>query len=407
MAPVSFRLSLAALDVILTSSCNLRCTYCYQGRHVARRMSWDTLRAAADRLLASRRPERTLSFYGGEPLLARSLLERAVEYVERRSTGRRVRFNLATNGTLLDAAAARFLAAHGVRTALSFDGVEAAQERRGAGTFALLDIRLAALRRDEPVFFNDLEIALTLTGANLPLLASSVDYLLSKEVRTIKISPLLTRDPDWTERDEERLDHQLEAVRASSLAFYRSCGRVPVQILRRTGDVRSPPKRTSSWLCGVPRGDSLTVDVDGQVTGCVLFATSYQELPPWLAEHLLPMRLGDVRDPQLAARLPAYRAAVRAAAIFDRRALKHSGARRCRECAIAASCIVCPVSIAHRPGPPDPHHIPEAHCAFNRLVAKHRALFPVQPSLAELLAGRAPVAPPVADQLPSATVVTC
>jgi sulfatase maturation enzyme AslB (radical SAM superfamily) len=402
------QLPIRALDVVLTSACNLRCAYCYQGRHGAPRMSWGTLRAAADRLLASRRPERTLAFYGGEPLLAWPLLERAIEYVERRSEARRVRFAVTTNGTLLDAAPARFLAAHGVRTALSFDGVAEAQERRGRGTFVLLDALLDTLRQDEPVFFKDrLEVALTLTGANLPFLASSVDYLLSKDARTIKISPLLTRDPDWTEGDEERLDQQLEAVRASSLAFYRSCGRVPVQILRRTGEARTPPKRPSSWLCGVPRGDSLTVDVDGQVTGCVLFATSYQAPPPWLAERLLPMRLGDVRDPQLAARLPAYRAGVRAAAIFDRRSLKHSNGRRCRECPIAASCVVCPVSIAHRPGPPDPHHIPQAHCAFNRLAAKHRALFPVQPSLAERLAGRAPVEAPMADQSPSATVVTC
>jgi sulfatase maturation enzyme AslB (radical SAM superfamily) len=403
---VTRRLAIRALDVVLTSACNLRCAYCYQGRHGARRMSWGTLRAAADRLLSSRHPERTLAFYGGEPLLARPLLERAVEHVERRCGNRRVQFTVATNGTLLDAVAARFLAAHGVRTALSFDGVAQAQERRGTGTFTLLDARLDALRRDEPVFFKDrLEIALTLTGANLPFLASSVDYLLSKDVRTIKISPLLTHDPDWTERHEEQLDRQLEAVRAASLAFYRARGRVPVQVLHRTAERRASPPPRSSWLCGVPRGDALTVDVDGQVTGCVLFVTSYQQLTPWLASRLQPMRLGDVRDPELPARVVGDRAAARAAEIFDRRALKRSGARRCRECELAEGCVVCPVSIAHQPGAPDPHRIPDAHCSFNRLVAKHRALFPVQPSLAELVAGQVPVLPPPADQSTSAAVV--
>lgn len=401
------RLPLRGLDVVLTSACNLRCAYCYQGRHGARRMSWDTLRAAADRLLASRRPERTLAFYGGEPLLARPLLDKAVAYVESQPAGRGVRFAVATNGTLLDAAASRFLAAHHVRTALSFDGVAQAQERRGAGTFALLDARLDALRRDEPVFFKDrLEIALTLTGANLPFLSSSVDYLLSKDVRTIKISPLFTTDPDWTERDEERLDRQLEAVRRASLAHYARRWSVPVQIFRRVAGEAGPEARPSPWLCGVSRGDSLAVDVDGRVSGCVLFATSYQDLPPRLAASLARMRLGDVRDPELPSRLPRYRAAVRAAAIFDSRALKHSGSRRCRDCAIASSCVVCPVSIAHQPGPPDPHRIPEAPCAFNRLVAKHRALFPAQLSLVERLAGRLPVALQPSAQSTSAAVVT-
>lgn len=399
--------SIRGLDVVLTSACNLRCAYCYQGRHGARRMSWDTLRAAADRLLASRRPERTLAFYGGEPLLARPLLERAVAYVESQPAGRGVRFAVATNGTLLDAAAVRFLADHNVRTALSFDGVAPAQERRGAGTFAILDARLDALRRDEPVFFKDhLEIALTLTGANLPFLASSVGYLLSKDVRTIKISPLFTADPDWTERDEERLDRQLEAVRQASLAHYASRWRVPVQVLRRTAGETGVKARPSPWLCGVPRSDALAVDVDGQVTGCVLFATSYQDPPPRLAASLARMRLGDVRDPALSSRLPRYRAAVRAAEVFHSRALKHSGSRRCRDCAIASSCVVCPVSIAHQPGPPDPHRIPDAPCAFNRLVAKHRAQFPAQLSLVERLAGNVPVLSPPAAQSTSAAVVT-
>ena len=98
---------LRGLDLVLTAECNLRCAYCYQSRSLRGSMSEDTLRAAVDLVRRSRGPAVTLAFYGGEPLLERALLRRAVEYASGSRPGRSpVRFHLTTNGTLLDADAA-------------------------------------------------------------------------------------------------------------------------------------------------------------------------------------------------------------------------------------------------------------------------------------------------------------
>ena len=135
------------LDVILTAGCNLRCSYCYQNDKKARRMKWDTLRASADLVLASQRPQVGLLFVGGEPLLEFPLIQRAVEYIEeRRTASQRIQYQVITNGTLLVDDHLDFFADHGFEVQLSFDGVEPAQQLRGRGTFATLDALLDRLR---------------------------------------------------------------------------------------------------------------------------------------------------------------------------------------------------------------------------------------------------------------------
>src|SRR5579862_9453936 len=116
------RLRVRALEVVLTASCNLRCSYCYQNAKQGRRMEWDTLRAGLDIVLQSTPPEVKVVFYGGEPLLELPLIRRAVAHVEgTRSAGKRVAYVMSTNGMLLDEETASFLAEHRFQTQVSFD----------------------------------------------------------------------------------------------------------------------------------------------------------------------------------------------------------------------------------------------------------------------------------------------
>ena len=67
---------------------------------------------------------------------------------------------------------------------LSFDGVPAAQDLRGPGTFAVLDRLLDRLREDHPDFFSEkLSVALTLVPSTIPFLADSIEYFLRKGVQ--------------------------------------------------------------------------------------------------------------------------------------------------------------------------------------------------------------------------------
>ena len=388
-----------ALQVVLTSTCNLRCAYCYQDRKPRRFMSGDTLRSAVDLLLRSAERQAALIFYGGEPLLAFPLMREAVEHVEAtRSPRARVRYETSTNGTLLDGERAAFLERHRVKTQVSFDGLPAAQDLRQPGTFRLLDRRLRELRRSSREFFEEcVEVSITLTGANLPTLADSIDYLIDLGLATIHVTPCLPPDPHWNAGSPGELRRQVALVCRSSRRHYRRTGRTPVAFLReeRTRDRWSPPE-----MCGIGSGRALTVDVDGQVRGCAMCVPSYQSFgEPGLREWIAPLRIGDVRSPDLVERVRAFRAAVRRAEVFGNREAKRSGPRRCRRCPFLADCFVCPVAIARIPGNRDPRRIPDAHCAFNRVSLLHAAHFPRTAGPRDELLGRTPVPPLVRELL--------
>jgi len=363
---------LRSLEVVLTGSCNLRCSYCYQERH-SRRMEWRTLRAAVDLLLRSPRPGTTLSFYGGEPLLEFDLMRRAVEHARASAPpGRAIRFEVFTNGLLLDREKAAFLAEHRVRTQISHDGLPPAQDLRGRGTFARLDEVLDLLRREQPEHWCRLvEVATTLTGANLRVLADSVDYFLRKGVRTIRLAPRLTPDPDWGPGSVVELARQLGRVYRASLVLWRLSGEVPFAPFRRARG-RAAPQRLEGWMCAAPRGDALTVDVDGRVTGCVLLARSYQA-PGRLDGLPERLGLGHVDRLDLAGRLPAYRRLLRRHGAFHGKGRMRSGYGPCASCRFRGDCFVCPASLPLAGA--GARDVPDLLCAFNQVTASYRRAF--------------------------------
>jgi sulfatase maturation enzyme AslB (radical SAM superfamily) len=362
-------------------------------------MDEDTMRAAVRLLLQAPGRDSRLILHGGEPLLAFPLLRRAVELAEReRSPRKRLHYETSTNGTLLDGERADFLERHRVRTQLSFDGLPAAQDRRRPGSFALLDGRLRDLRRARPSFFAEcVEVAVTVTGANLPVLADSVDYLVDQGVRTIHVSPRFPPDPDWTTESHAELRRQVARVCRTSRRLFERTGHVPVSFLR---DERTRHPWTAPAMCTIGTGLSLTVDVDGDVRGCAACVASYQSFDtPGLRGWVAPLRIGDVRAPDLADRLREFRVLIRRTELFGPPAAKRCGRRRCAHCPFLADCFVCPVAIARIPGNLDPRRIPEAICAFNRVTLLHAGHFSRRPAFADELLGRVPDPPLVRELL--------
>ena len=196
---------------VLTTRCNLRCHYCYQRRDAPRTMSWPTLRAAIDVLLAGGAAEPELSLTGGEPLLAMPMVRRAARYLDEHAPpGVAPRLHVTTNGMALDGETLRFLARRRVKVVLSFDGVERAQALRGAGTFAVLDELLARLARDFPAYFaDDVTVSVTLSSATVGFLADSARYFLDRRLPSFDVAAVETHDPGWGDGSFAALDRQL------------------------------------------------------------------------------------------------------------------------------------------------------------------------------------------------------
>lgn len=366
----------STVAVQLSGRCNLACTYCYQDhRHVPARMGWSDLRAALDAALAWNAERLRVDFTGGEPLLEPGLLRRAIAHVEAtRPRATRVEYTVTTNGTLIGPELLGFLAQVGVAIHLSHDGLPAAQDRRGRGTFAALDSLLDAVREGYPDSFRSLKVGMTLVAASIPTLADSVRYFVAKGVPKISVSPCSSWDPDWCADAGHELERQVADVVLLAEAHWRSTQTVPVTFLAGAplGSADAPP---AEFLCGAPSGTGMCVDAGGRAWACPFFASSLHDLPPLAREASRVLDLGDARAPSLARKLLMLPEEARKLRAFTGKRAKHSSFGKCDDCRFVADCHVCPASICHIPGNLDPDLVPDFVCAFNLATLSARQRF--------------------------------
>lgn len=173
---ISGRPHFTDITLNITSSCNLRCSYCWNdqghysnnsfresgqkrgtGNPGGSEMSPETARKAVDLLVSLRGKEKELvvDFYGGEPLLNLKTLLATVDHCRqnRKKWGVNFHFLLATNGTLLTPGLARELISKGVQIAVSMDGGKAVHDRNrpfagGKGSFSAISANLKKMPRE-------------------------------------------------------------------------------------------------------------------------------------------------------------------------------------------------------------------------------------------------------------------
>jgi uncharacterized protein len=166
------------LTLNLTSSCNLACVYCWNdqgkysdksfatgnaahkaaGQSAGKKMSFETARSAVDlfiRLHDRKTSNLIIDFYGGEPLLNLDTIRFVIDYVRHNESKWKVkvRFLIATNGTLLTPDIAEELIDNGVQIAVSLDGPKAVQDKNrpfvnGKGSFDTVYANLKNMKRE-------------------------------------------------------------------------------------------------------------------------------------------------------------------------------------------------------------------------------------------------------------------
>jgi uncharacterized protein len=205
-----------ALSLALTEHCNLGCGYCYAeggsfGAARAQAMPWPVARAAIDRLHEAAGPGATvrIAFMGGEPLLARALMRRAVAHAtaqaERR--GQQLRFAITSNGTQLRDDDVALFVEHGFAVTISLDGPAALHDqlrplRGGGGSHARILARLPALLRRQGEASTvagrppmQASARLTVTPAHLQAeggLRAAVESLMALGFHSVGVAPSLT-----------------------------------------------------------------------------------------------------------------------------------------------------------------------------------------------------------------------
>lgn len=355
--------------LMLTTGCNFRCAYCSQPRGAPRAMAPEVLDAAIRQLLTSRLDRPWLTLFGGEPLLAAPLVRRALERVREWAPPRmKPDVRIVTNGTRLDEEMARLLASRDVHVTLSFDGVAPAQDDRSPGSFESLDRLLVRLRRNHPGHFRRrLAVKATLTSRNVPYLAASFRYFLSRGVRDVEFVPVLPDDTCWNARAARELDGQLAEVADLSIQELRRSGAVPFRAFRGAADLAADG--APACACG-SRG-LLFVDVDGRLAPCSALAPSTFGAEPRALRQVLAA-LGDlhVTDPDLPAALIRRERRAHRLRFLAGPENRQGPRNACARCKARSTCFVCPIAVAGNRG-----RVPAFHCDVNRLFARHRAAF--------------------------------
>ncbi|ETT44446.1 MULTISPECIES: radical SAM protein [unclassified Paenibacillus] len=149
----------SSLILMLVQECNLRCSYCYgvNGEYNDRgRMDMDTATQAIDFLFnQALEEELSICFFGGEPLLNYKLIQDIIPYVQSKEklTGKRVRYSMTTNGTLLTKDVVDYLMEHQVAIQVSLDGDQKTHDfnryfQNKEGSYDLILNRTEKLRKN-------------------------------------------------------------------------------------------------------------------------------------------------------------------------------------------------------------------------------------------------------------------
>ncbi len=201
----------------VSHSCNLSCRYCYaeSGRYGGEAGLIDevTARKYVDFLLDhSGNSDRVgITFFGGEPLLNFPVIVSTVQYgIEKAAArGKRIKFDLTTNATLLDDEKIRFLDENRVMVTVSMDGPRETHDKTrlqkdGSGSYDLVVRKLEPLLKSRPV-----PARVTMTRLDLDV-TKTVDHLLGLGFQEVGISPVDVHEDEEIGLNEDDMEHLSE-----------------------------------------------------------------------------------------------------------------------------------------------------------------------------------------------------
>jgi len=160
----------------ITERCNLRCKYCthsgtyyYERKHSANSMKKHVLEYALQFYLkhSHKAKHRSISFYGGEPLIEFKKIMKAVIFLS--NTKRKINFRLSSNGILLNKNIITFLIKNNFSLQISLDGPRQIQDKyridiKGDPTFDRIYKNLKLIKSINSSFYkNNLSFAITIT----------------------------------------------------------------------------------------------------------------------------------------------------------------------------------------------------------------------------------------------------
>ena len=292
-----------SVTFIVTESCNLRCTYCYEHNKSQRDMSIDTAKKCIDLLFKmdaenhqyinpEEAPALILDFIGGEPMLKIDLIDQIMDYFLRRAVELNHRWaiqymiSMSSNGTLyFDERVQRFLRKHEGRVSvgITIDGDKKLHDacrlfEDGSGSY---DIAAKA--------FRDIIEKHGLKGTKLTIAPGNIDYLataVKHMYEDFDISVLHANcvfEEGWTNEHAKVLYGQMKVI-ADWLLEDKRYERLNFSMFDHELFRPLDPDDNQNWCGGT--GKMLAFGVDGKVYPCLRYA------PLSIGEKQKPLVIG-------------------------------------------------------------------------------------------------------------------
>lgn len=261
---------------LLTNQCPCACEYCFEDKD-SRNMTYQTAKDTLDFIHKTHSTYHNYTFFGGEPMLEfDSIIVPLVEYSKNLEMP--TRFDMTTNGILLNYDRIDWLYNNKVNFMVSMDGEKETQDsnrpmKSGKSGFDILEKNIPYLLERNP----SQEFRATLTGKTIHNLFSDILYF--EEIGVKKLGVLPNLDEVWTDEQRKSFDRQIELYEHYIVEqfrkgihplifreYYAAFGRL--YQLQNTIARRTCNKCKLEFQCGFGMRESASVDVDGYLYGC-------------------------------------------------------------------------------------------------------------------------------------------
>ncbi|ADO57401.1 radical SAM protein [Paenibacillus polymyxa] len=301
------------LIILPTEQCNFRCTYCYEDFKM-KRMSPETIQAIK-KFLTRRVPQLkhlTISWFGGEPLLAKDILLNISEHAQKLSTKNNLTsylISITTNGYLLSPSIFNELVNVGItKYQITLDGPKEIhnQTRKKVNTEGSFDTvwnNLLAIKESNLNVF--VTIRVHLFHENLPYIPDFLELLKKHFYSDQRFKILLKPIAQFGGKNEEH-----------PKIIEKSKHNKVIQPLEEIIHGKTAPRKNSNELeiCYAARPNSLVIRSDGSLGKCTValndeknnigyitndgtLKISQERLAPWL-KGLLTLNKSDLGCPK-------------------------------------------------------------------------------------------------------------
>lgn len=248
--------------LIISHSCNLNCTYCYEHFKSNRKMSFET----AKHIITKEIQQLELSEYegieflliGGEPLTNYRLIEKICTWAQNIEN---IHFRLITNGTLFNSVRKEWFEANKelITVDISIDGIDNMQQtNRGCETH---ELPIAWIHSIWP----ENRFKMTISPQTLPDLAKGIIHLENQGYPTI---PTLAIGVDWSINDAIIYKQQLEQL--SQYYLTNTNKRIPSLLLRSIDSIFI--KEMEIYKSCETGDTAITYDTNGDTYPCIIFS---------------------------------------------------------------------------------------------------------------------------------------